>query len=98
VAVYRIVQEALTNTVKHAAARSATVRLDWTDDDLVVTVTDDGVGTDGAAAGLRAGGHGLIGIRERAAACGGDAETGPAPGGGFQVTARLPYTGATEAR
>lgn len=97
VAVYRIVQEALTNTVKHAAARSATVRLDWTDDDLVVTVTDDGVGTGGAAAGLRAGGHGLIGIRERAAACGGEADTGPAPGGGFKVAARLPYAHATEA-
>jgi signal transduction histidine kinase len=91
VAAYRIVQEALTNTVKHAGARTATVRLDWRDADLVITVTDDGHGLDGAAAGLRTGGHGLIGIRERARACGGHAETGAAPGGGFEVTARLPY-------
>jgi signal transduction histidine kinase len=91
VAAYRIVQEALTNTVKHADARSATVRLDWGEDDLVITVTDDGASPEGAAAAPRAGGHGLIGIRERAAACGGCAETGPAPGGGFRVTARLPY-------
>jgi signal transduction histidine kinase len=91
VAAYRIVQEALTNTVKHAAAGSATVRLDWKDDELIITVTDDGAGAQRAGAGLRSGGHGLIGIRERAAACGGHAETGPVPGGGFQVTARLPY-------
>lgn len=90
VAAYRIVQEALTNTVKHASADSATVRLDWTDLALVITVIDDGAGTtaDSAAAG-----HGLIGIRERATACGGRAETGSAPGGGFLVTARLPYVG-----
>ena len=90
VTAYRIVQEALTNTVKHAGADSATVRLDWKDASLLITVTDDGRGPDGAAA-PQAGGHGLIGIQERVAACGGRAETGPAPGGGFQVTARLPY-------
>jgi signal transduction histidine kinase len=90
VTAYRIVQEALTNTVKHAGADSATVRLDWKDASLLITVTDDGRGPDGAAA-PQAGGHGLIGIQERVAACGGHAETGPAPGGGFQVTARLPY-------
>jgi signal transduction histidine kinase len=91
VAAYRIVQEALTNTVKHAAASSAIVRLDWKHAGLVITVTDDGRGLDGAAADLQTGGHGLIGIRKRAAACGGHAETGPAPGGGFQVIAWLPY-------
>jgi signal transduction histidine kinase len=91
VAAYRIVQEALTNTVKHAAAGASSVRLDWHDDALVITVTDDGRGPDRAAAIRRTGGHGLIGIRERARACGGHAETGPAPGGGFLVTARLPY-------
>ncbi|MBC6460606.1 sensor histidine kinase [Actinomadura sp. HBU206391] len=93
VAAYRIVQEALTNTVKHAAARSAAVRLEWSRDELVVTVTDDGRGTGGASDLAQSGGHGLIGIRERAAACGGAAEAGPAPGGGFQVTARLRYAG-----
>jgi signal transduction histidine kinase len=91
VAAYRIVQEALTNVVKHAGADSATVRLAWTDTDLVITVSDDGQGPGDAGAGSAAGGHGLIGIRERAAACGGAAETGPAPGGGFQLIARLPY-------
>jgi signal transduction histidine kinase len=91
VAGYRIVQEALTNIVKHAVARTASVGLDWRDADLVITVTDDGHGVDGAAANLKTGGHGLIGIRERARACGGNAEAGPAAGGGFQVTARLPY-------
>jgi len=91
VAAYRIVQEALTNTVKHAAARTATVRLDWRDADLVISVTDDGHGLEGAAADPHTGGHGLIGIEERARACGGNAETRPAAGGGFEVIARLPY-------
>jgi hypothetical protein len=63
IAVYRIVQEALTNTVKHAAARHGAVLLDWSSDQLHITVTDDGQGN---APGT-AGGHGLIGIRERAA-------------------------------
>jgi signal transduction histidine kinase len=90
VAAYRIVQEALTNTVKHAGADSVIVRLDWKDASLLITVTDDGRGPEDAA-GSQAGGHGLIGIQERVAACGGHAETGAAPGGGFQVTARLPY-------
>jgi signal transduction histidine kinase len=87
VAAYRIVQEALTNTVRHAAAGSATVRLAWNDDGLVVTVTDDGRGQGLASLA----GHGLVGMRERAAACGGSAEIGPAPGGGFRVRAHLPY-------
>ncbi|WP_030936504.1 sensor histidine kinase [Streptomyces sp. NRRL S-646] len=86
VAAYRVVQEALTNTVKHAyAASCATVELDWTEDLLTLTVTDDGQGP--AAPG---GGHGLIGIRERAAACGGSAEAGRGPDGGFRVVVRLP--------
>jgi signal transduction histidine kinase len=90
IAAYRIVQEALTNTVKHAGASRATVRLDWTDSGLRITAVDSGGGgrgprTDG---GIR--GHGLVGIRERAAACGGTAEAGPVPGG-FQVRATLPY-------
>lgn len=87
-AAYRIVQESLTNTVKHAGAGAAEVHLDWKDDALLITVTDDG---HGSSANLTGGGHGLIGIRERAAACGGTATFGPAPGGqGFQVTVRLP--------
>jgi signal transduction histidine kinase len=89
-AAYRVVQEALTNTVKHAAAGSAAVRVEWQVDELSVTVTDDGRGpAAGAVSG--GGGHGFVGIRERAAACGGTAEIGPGPGGrGFRVALRLP--------
>ncbi|MEU5881054.1 histidine kinase [Spirillospora sp. NPDC047279] len=95
-AAYRIVQEALTNTVKHAGARSAHVRLRWTDDELEITVTDDGRGHEDDA-GWRRGGDGLIGIRERAVSCGGTAEAGPLPGGGFRVFARLPCAAAVVA-
>ncbi|MFJ9114674.1 sensor histidine kinase [Streptomyces sp. NPDC102394] len=85
VAAYRVTQEALTNTVKHAYASCATVELDWTEDALTLTVTDDGRGP-----AAPDGGHGLIGIRERAAACGGSAEAGRGPDGGFRVVVRLP--------
>ncbi|MGW6904174.1 sensor histidine kinase [Streptomyces sp. NPDC054940] len=85
VAAFRVVQESLTNTVKHAYASSAIVELDWAEDQLTLTVTDDGRGP---APGH--GGHGLIGIRERAAACGGSAEAGRGPEGGFRVVVRLP--------
>lgn len=88
VAAYRIVQEALTNTVKHAGASHADVLLTWDDDALIIEVVDDGAGV---APALPSGGHGLMGIRERAASCGGTASAGPrekAPG--FRVTARLP--------
>ena len=87
VAAYRIVQEALTNVMKHARARTVAVTLDWTGGDLSVTVLDDGAGqtpSDGR-------GRGLSGIRERAVSCGGSATAGPAPDGrGFRVEARLP--------
>ncbi|MBF8187153.1 sensor histidine kinase [Nonomuraea sp. K274] len=90
VAAYRIVQESLTNIVKHAAARSAEVRLAWERDALRLTVTDDGRGR----VPVPGRGQGLIGIRERAAACGGSASFGPVPSGrGFQVSVRLPVTG-----
>lgn len=85
-AAYRIVQEALTNAVKHAAAGRVDVHLDWSPQALTLTVTDDGAGTGGPG-----GGHGLVGIRERAIACGGTARTGPGEGGrGFAVEVRLP--------
>ncbi|WP_307848242.1 histidine kinase [Streptomyces sp. RK31] len=88
---YRIVQEALTNVTKHAAGRGARVGLDWGGGRLTVTISDDG----GAAAGPpalsdRPPGYGLIGMRERAAAVGGELTAGPRPEGGFLVTARLP--------
>ncbi|MGP4007286.1 sensor histidine kinase [Streptomyces sp. 4N124] len=93
VAAYRVVQEALTNTVKHAYASSATVALDWLEDELRLVVTDDGRGPSGPG-----GGHGLIGIRERAAACGGSARAGRGPDGGFQVVVRLPAADRQAAR
>ncbi|MGI5286062.1 sensor histidine kinase [Nonomuraea polychroma] len=88
VAAYRITQEALTNIVKHAGADRADIRLTWEDDDLVIDISDNGTGGGRA---LPSGGNGLIGIRERAAACGGDATAGPRQDGpGFVVSIRLP--------
>jgi signal transduction histidine kinase len=88
---YRIVQEALTNVVKHAGPAQAHVTIRYRDRDLTVEVTDDGRGVGAPAGDDRGGtGHGLIGMRERVAALGGDLEIGPCPGGGFRVAARLP--------
>jgi signal transduction histidine kinase len=86
---YRIVQEALTNVIRHAGARSADVRLVYAPDAVEVSVVDDGVG----AASLNGsdGGHGLVGLRERVALFGGRFSAGPADGGhGYQVRATLP--------
>ncbi|MER7541760.1 sensor histidine kinase [Spirillospora sp. NPDC127506] len=83
---YRIIEEALTNALKHAGATLVTVRLSY-GEELEVRVHDDGTGT---AEPGRPGGHGLVGMRERVALLGGELETGMAPGGGFQVAARLP--------
>jgi signal transduction histidine kinase len=88
---YRIVQEALTNVVKHAGPARAQVVVGYRDHDVTVEVTDDGRGVMAPTGDGRAGvGHGLIGMRERVAAFGGDLEVGPRPGGGFRVAARLP--------
>lgn len=85
---YRIVQESLTNTVKHAAASQAWVRLDWRDGALRLEIRDDGRGP---AAGSTRGGHGLVGMRERIAAAGGELTCGAGPDGtGFRVAATLP--------
>ena len=89
-AAYRIVQEALTNVVKHADADTASVALDWRKAELLITILDDGSSAP-TASRLPGGGNGLLGIRERAAACGGSARFGPGPGArGFQVSVRLP--------
>ena len=87
-AAYRIVQEALTNALRHARAHRATVRLDVDPGRLHVVVTDDGAGANGSG---RPGGHGLVGMRERVAVYGGTLDVGPAPGGGFRVDATIPY-------
>jgi signal transduction histidine kinase len=88
---YRIVQEALTNVVKHAGPARAQVAIRYLDHEVVVEVTDDGRGAAAPTGDGRARvGHGLIGMRERVAVFGGDLEVGPRPGGGFRVAARLP--------
>jgi signal transduction histidine kinase len=88
---YRIVQEALTNVVKHAGPTRAQVVVGFRDQDVRVEVTDDGRGAVTSVSDGRAGtGHGLIGMRERVQAFGGDLEVGPRPDGGFRVAARLP--------
>ncbi|MGK5534250.1 sensor histidine kinase, partial [Streptomyces sp. URMC 129] len=90
-AAFRIVQEALTNTVRHSASRTARVRLRYGPGALELRVDDDGPATagDGHGGGR---GNGLVGMRERAAAFGGTVEAGPRPDGGFRVVARLPLT------
>jgi signal transduction histidine kinase len=89
-AAFRIVQEALTNVVKHARASHASVRIRSTDRDVCIEVTDDGMGRAPATADGGAAGHGIVGMRERAALYGGTVEAGPLPDGGFAVVARLP--------
>lgn len=86
--VYRIVQEALTNTIRHAAATTTAVTVDVTGDEVVVEIIDNGVG--GSGQPPEADGHGLAGMNERVRALGGTLRTGPLPGSGFRVAARLP--------
>ncbi|MFI9205051.1 sensor histidine kinase [Streptomyces sp. NPDC053048] len=93
VTVYRVVQEALTNVLKHADSASVAVRLSWSSGRLVVSVENDGVENDGEVSPRPStgSGRGLIGIRERAAAHGGTATAGPGPGGrGYRVAVDLP--------
>jgi signal transduction histidine kinase len=92
VAAFRIVQEALTNVTRHAGSATASVRLAYGERDLTVLVDDDGRGPQ--AQGAAGSGKGIVGMRERVAALGGDLEAGPRPGGGFRVRARLPLDGA----
>jgi len=89
-AAYRIVQESLTNAIRHAGPATATVSVGYDADELRVEVTDTGLGLAGDLLEGASGGHGLAGMRERAASVGGTVEAGPAPGGGFRVAARLP--------
>jgi signal transduction histidine kinase len=89
---YRIVQEALTNVVKHAGPARAQVTIGYRDQEVTVEVIDDGRGVTVPTGDGRARvGHGLIGMRERVQVFGGDLETGPRPGGGFRVAVRLPF-------
>ena len=95
VAVYRVVQEALTNALKHAGAARAEVVLRWESSALTVTVCDDGRSGD-ADAPLPGGGHGLVGMRERMRVYGGEIEAGPRGSGGYEVRARLPLSAREE--
>ena len=87
---YRIVQEALTNALKHAGPASARVTVRYTDNELDIEIADDGAG---AAPDDAAGGHGLVGMRERVALFGGNLAAGGRRGGGYAVRAQLPLGG-----
>jgi signal transduction histidine kinase len=86
---YRIVQEALTNTLKHAGPAHAWVAVRYAGEDVEIEVANDGNSQNSGDGG----GHGLVGMRERVALCGGELESGPRPGGGFKISARLPVAG-----
>jgi signal transduction histidine kinase len=94
--VYRIVQEALTNTVKHAAAGNVAVRVRFLEYLLEVEVVDDGRGRSPKRGPETGGGLGLVGMRERVAVHDGELETGPRPGGGFMVRARMPLASSSD--
>ncbi len=85
--VYRIVQEALTNVLKHAKASTARVRVDYGPYAVTIDIVDDGTTPTASSA---AAGHGLVGMRQRARVFGGTTSAGPAPGGGWHVRAELP--------
>ena len=88
--VYRIVQEALTNVLKHSRPTRVTVTLAFRDSRLELEVVDDGTTPDNA---IEMPGHGIVGMRERVALLGGELETGRRVGGGYRVAARLPVGG-----
>ena len=92
---YRIVQEALTNTLKHAASGTATVGLHYLESAVQVVVADEGSGIADPGSTIT-GGYGLIGMRERTSLIGGQLEAGPASSGGFTVTATIPYRGRAD--
>jgi signal transduction histidine kinase len=91
-AAYRIIQESLTNVIRHARAATARIAIAYRRADLVIQIEDDGRGV--AQPEAAAGGNGLLGMRERATALGGELEAGPQAAGGFRVSARLPLDGA----
>jgi signal transduction histidine kinase len=85
---YRLVQEGLTNALKHARANRAEVLVNYGRRELEVTVSDDGRGVGNGDGG----GHGLVGMRERVSVYGGELDAGPQPGGGYRLRARLPVS------
>jgi signal transduction histidine kinase len=93
-AAYRVVQEALTNVIKHAGTARTTVRIGYRARDLLIDISNTraaaGVAGPGSAVGVGGSGRGLIGLRERIAIYGGSLEVGPRPGGGWRVRATIP--------
>ncbi|WP_053202204.1 sensor histidine kinase [Jiangella muralis] len=89
-AAFRVIQEALTNTIKHAGPSAATVHVRYLPSEVHVEVSDDGHGVATALEGRRPG-HGLLGMRERVALYGGTLAAGPRRGGGYEVRAKIPY-------
>ncbi len=87
---YRVVQEALTNAIKHAGPASAQVRVEVGARELELRVSDSGLGPAVTRADRNGAGYGLVGMTERVRAYGGDMHAGPRSGGGFEVTARIP--------
>ena len=92
---YRIIQESLTNSLKHAGAANAFVAIHYGSDRLDLEITDDGRGDSRQSAKGEEGGRGLIGMKERVALYGGELSVGPRPEGGFRVRARLPLGSET---
>lgn len=93
---YRIIQEALTNALKHAGPAHASVKIRHASDSIELEITDDGQGASGDRVGDDRGGRGLIGMRERVGLFGGELSVGPRPEGGFRVHVRLPLGGGPE--
>lgn len=91
--VFRVVQEALTNSIKHGGLAHTTVTVTFGDDQLELEICDNGSGESSDRREPVAGGHGLLGMRERLALFDGELSTGARPGGGFRVYARVPFEG-----
>ncbi|HEX5902672.1 MAG TPA: sensor histidine kinase [Actinomycetota bacterium] len=89
---YRLVQEGLTNAIKHASPGHAEVHVRYDDGYVEIEVCDDGRGADGIGAAAGGSGHGLVGMRERVSIYGGELDAGPRAEGGFRLHARLPVT------
>jgi signal transduction histidine kinase len=89
-AAYRVVQEALTNALKHAGSAHAAVTVSYEPNEVVLSIEDDGAAPTGDGLGETGGGHGLVGMRERVVLYGGLLQAGPRATGGFAVRARLP--------
>ncbi|GAB7187065.1 histidine kinase [Kitasatospora sp. Ki12] len=93
-AAFRVVQEAVTNVIKHAAVERCRVAVTYHPDAVTVEVTDDGIGAENGSrqgAARPVAGHGIVGMRERVGMYGGEFRAGPRPGRGFRVTARFPF-------